>query len=224
VSEPERGVDPAPFSGRAAFAISQGYYYLAAVIGVGFLLGGVIAALIGLRELVLPTPSGNGSLVESSSREAVRSILGALAFAIPGGLVFWWHLREARRRDARPVGGTFWGSALYFHLVALVALSIALGGAISLLHSLLDGALPSCYSHPTTGSPDPSFEPEVGSPIATLSPVPELIGTERECYPPTSQALRSAADALIVTVVAGGTWAWHLGRGRREPSPPPSEV
>jgi hypothetical protein len=78
VSDPEPESDPAPFSGRAAFAISQSYYYLAAVIGVGLLLGGVIETLIGFRELILPAASGGGGgpyveTADSASRDDSRS-------------------------------------------------------------------------------------------------------------------------------------------------------
>lgn len=226
MSDPEPELDPAPFSGRAAFAIAQSYYYLAAVIGVGLLLGGVIGTLIGLRELVLPGSTGSigGFTEDTASRDALRSVLGGLAFAIPGGLVFLWHIREARRREARAVPGTFWGSALYFHLVALVSISIAVGGTIALLHSLRDAAVPLCYPTPdialppVTGTPVPGL----GTPPITISPAPEGVLTQQEnCYPRTSDALRSAADALIVAGVSGATWAWHLRRGRRtEPAPP----
>jgi len=226
VSDPEPERDPAPFSGRAAFAISQSYYYLAAVIGVGLLLGGVIETLIGLRELVLPSAEGGpfGGTVDTSSRDALRSVLGGLAFVIPGGFVCLWHIREARRREVRTVPGTFWGSALYFHLVALVSLSIAVGGTISLLNSLRDAAVPRCYSTPELIIPalDGSSVPGVGSGPITVSPASDLFPTRRECDPPRSDSLRSAVDALIVTGVAGATWVWHLRRGRRiDAAPPP---
>ena len=40
MSEPSGGEPSPPFTGRAAFAIAQVYYYVAATIGVGFLVGG----------------------------------------------------------------------------------------------------------------------------------------------------------------------------------------
>jgi hypothetical protein len=220
VAEPAPAARPAPFSGKAAYVISQTYYYVAAVVGVGLLLGGVIATLIGLREWIFPaTPEAGGSpFIEGGSDDAVRAILGGLAFAIPGGLVFWWHLREARRREPAAVPGVFWGSALYFHLVAFVALAIALGGTISTLHSLIDAAIPRCFDSPEVVL-DPTTLPGVspgieggGEPL-TLQPI-------RECYPPVSVSLRSAVDGLIVAGVAGATWAWHLRRGRRLTAPP----
>jgi hypothetical protein len=136
---------------------------------------------------------------------------------IPGGSVCLWHIREARRREVRTVPGTFWGSALYFHLVALVSLSIAVVGTISLLHSLRDAAVPLCYPTPGLIIPplDRSPVPDVGSGPITVSPAPDPFPTRQECYPSSSDALRSAVDALIVTGVAGATWAWHLRSGRR---------
>jgi hypothetical protein len=217
VTQPAPGQQP--FSGRAAFAITQTYYYIAAVVGVGLLLGGGIAALIAFRQWILPSevvgPSGSGS------REAVRSLLGALAFAIPGGLVLAWHLGEARRRERSSMPGSFWGSALYFHLVALISLFIAVGGVITLLHSVVDAALPQCFGVPRPYE-GPLYPGEV-SPIPGLSPGPDavLIEAEEECYPQPSDALRSALDATIVASVAGGVWLWHLRRGRREPDAPP---
>jgi hypothetical protein len=229
VTDPVPEHQPAPFSGRAAFTIAQSYYYVAAVVGIGLLLGGVIEALIGVRQLVLPasTSGVGGPYVETAStasRDAVRSVLGGLAFAIPGAVVFLWHIREARRREVRSVVGTFWGSALYSHLVALVALSIAVGGTISLLHSLRDAALPLCYPIPDLGVPPVSATPVPGlsPPVITISPSPEIVQAERRCYPPASEALRSAADSFIVASVAGATWAWHLRRGRRIDAAPPA--
>jgi uncharacterized protein DUF5671 len=221
VTEPAPDDPSGPFSGRAAFAIAQAYYYVAAAIGLAFLVGGAIAALIALRQWVLPSETV-GPDVEAS-REAARSFLGALAFAIPGALAFTWHLHEARARSRTFRPGAFWGSSLYFHLVALIALGIAIGGVVALLHSLRDAALPQCYQ-PLTSEPLPPVE---ASPIPGVSPGIEIpIGDgespliEPECFPPTSDALRSAIDAAIVTVVAGGVWVWHLGRGRREHAPP----
>jgi Domain of unknown function (DUF5671) len=213
------GPAAAPSSGRAAFAISQSYYYLAAVVGVGLLLGGVIGALIGVRQWILPAgPDPTGSpFLEGSSRDAIRGILGGLAFAIPGGVVSWWHLREARRRDAVRIADVSWGSALYFHLVAFVALTIAVGGAIGTLHSLADAAFPDCFEEPTQVLRPSDVMPIPGTAAgeASLAPQPVPIGTFRECYPPSSVSLRSALDGLIVAAVAGATWAWHLRRGRR---------
>ena len=211
-----------PFSGRAAFAISQSYYYVAAVAGVAITLGGTIAALIALRQWVLPSSDGGFGGGVDTSRDAARTFLGALAFVVPGVFVFLLHIREARRRERAYRPGTFWGSALYFHLVALVSLLIALGGAISALHSLVDAALPYCYGPPVavpsiaTPAPGTGYEVSI-SPEATDA----LSDLQRNCYPEPSDALRSAVDATIVTVVAGAVWWWHLRRGRREFEPPP---
>jgi hypothetical protein len=217
VTEPGPAAAPSP--ARAAFAISQSYYYLAAVVGVGLLLGGVIGALIGVRQWILPAgPDPTGSpFLEGSSRDAIRGILGGLAFAIPGALLFWWHFREARRREAVGLAGVSWGSALYFYLVAFVAVTIAVGGVIGTLHSLADAAFPDCFERPTHLLPPTDVMPTPGTAAgeASLAPQPVPIGTFRECYPPSSVSLRSALDGLIVAAVAGATWVWHLRRGRR---------
>ena len=54
VSEPETDQQSPPFSGRGAIVISQAYYYVVAAVGLIFLLGGAIAALIALRKWVFP--------------------------------------------------------------------------------------------------------------------------------------------------------------------------
>lgn len=228
MNDPDGGEPAPPFTGRAAFAISQVYYYVAATIGVGFLVGGAIATLIGLRQLIFGASPGDfgGAYVEvgsTASRDALRSILGGLAFAVPGGLVFRWHIREARRRERTFVPGTFWGSALYFHLVAVIALPVALGGLVAGLHALRDAALPSCYAspepYPPVVSPVPGTSPGIEIPEEAAAAFDQL---RRDCYPPTGQALRSALDAAIVAGVAAAVWAWHLLRGRREVAPSPN--
>jgi hypothetical protein len=220
------GESSPPFTGRAAFAISQIYYYVAAAIGLGFLVGGTIAALIALRQWILPGSGDAFGQDPDSAREAARSFLGALAFAAPGGLVFAWHIREARRRERVSVAVTFWGWSLYFHLVAAIALPIALGGVVAGLHSLRDAALPYC-------SPVSELSPPVGTPVPGTSQPPVIeIPDEaadafdelrQDCYPPTGEALRTALDSALVALVAGGTWWWHLRRERRGATPPPPE-
>jgi uncharacterized protein DUF5671 len=231
VSEPEEQ-NPAS-SGRGATVISQAYYYVVAAVGLIFLLGGLIAALIALRKWVFPISETGSSFYGGTvdRNDAARSFLGALAFAIPGALVLWWHLREARRREGRRVVRESWGGVLYFHLVALISLMIALGGVVAALHAVRDWALPICYAPPRaelspvegplSGS---GFEGE-GSPIVDPQyPVDLNPGVlKQECYPPPSEALRSVLDGVIVASVAGGTWFWHLRRGRRTLDEPPVE-
>lgn len=124
---------PAKPEGRAGHVISQAYYYVAAVMGFGLFLGGAIGALFGVREMLLPRE------FESVS-SGVRTILHGVSFALPGLAVMWWHLREARRREARPISGAVWGRALYFHLGAFIALIFAVSGTIGVLFNLASAA------------------------------------------------------------------------------------
>jgi hypothetical protein len=232
VNGPDPEPHPPSFSDRAAIVISQAYYYVVAAIGLALLLGGAIAALIALRKLILPLSEAAGSSGPfggpADSNDTARSFLGALAFAIPGALVLAWHLREARRREDGRASRAPWGGVLYFHLVALVSILIALGGVVAALHGLRDAVVPFCYESssfyegPLAG--DPTFDG--GSPIPPIElPAdfdPELLRSE-ECYPSTSEALRSALDGGIVASVAGAAWFWHLRRGRRAFDGPPLE-
>jgi hypothetical protein len=207
-------------AGRAATVVSQTYYYVVAAIGLIFLLGGTIAALIALRKWILPVSDAATSFFgpPADTHDAARSFLGALAFAIPGALVFAWHLREARRRERGRWFRAAWGGVLYFHLVALISLLIGLGGVVAMLHAFRDAVVPFCYE--TRGfdelqAEDPSFQGEV-TPIPDIEiPIDSPLVESEECYPSRSEAFRSALDAGIVASVAGGTWAWHLRRGRR---------
>jgi hypothetical protein len=108
---------------------------------------------------------------------------------------------------------------------------IALGGVVATLHPVRDWALPICYEPPRaelspvegplSGS---GFEGE-GSPIIDPQyPVDLNPGVLKEqCYPPSPEASRSVLDGVIVASVAGGTWLWHLRRGRRALDEPPVE-
>jgi hypothetical protein len=229
VTEPDEQTPTS--SGRGATVISQTYYYVVAAVGLIFLLGGLIAALIALRKWVFPisdvVPAIYGGTVDRN--DAARSFLGALAFALPGSLVLWWHLREARRREGRRTSRESWGGVLYFHLVALISLMIALGGVVATLHAVRDWALPICYD--TNGVLAPVEGPVSGSglegsPIADPQYPVDLnpgVLKQQECYPSASEALRSVLDGVIVASVAGGTWVWHLRRGRRALDEPPLE-
>jgi hypothetical protein len=180
-------------SGRAASAISQVYYYVAAAVGVAFLVGGAIAALIAVRQLALP-----GRF--DTTRGSVRQLLDGLAYALPGALLFAWHIREAGRRERRgTLPGVFWGASLYYHLVALFTVFTILGGSIALLGSLVDVALPNCFS---------------SGPI--------LVPGGSACFPPRADAWRSVANSVIVLIVAGPVFWWHLRRGRGLAAPPPA--
>ena len=134
---PARG-ERAPYTGRAAYSISQIYYYAAAVVGVGFIIGGAISTLIELRHLILPERSG---FIPDTTRGSVHGIMVGIAFLIPGLMVAIWHLNQARRREDRFVPGQFWGKALYFHLVAFISLVTLMGGAAATLSAVADLAL-----------------------------------------------------------------------------------
>jgi hypothetical protein len=185
--------EPAPLGStesRAAYVIAQLYYYVAAVVGVGFVIGGLIGFLSGVRTLVFP-----GEF--ETTREGVRQMLQGLAFVLPGLTVLWWHLREARRREARMTGTAFWGSSLYYHGVALLALFFVLGGTVGVLMAAADAALPSC------------FMPGGG----------EFVAIEERCFPTPTEAGRNAFNAAIFVIAAGPVMWWHLRQGRRATAP-----
>jgi hypothetical protein len=224
VSEPDEQT-PAS-SGRGATVISQTYYYVVAAVGLIFLLGGLIAALIALRKWVFPISETGSSFYRGpvDRNDAARSFLGALAFAVPGAIALWWHLREARRREGHRITRESWGGVLYFHLVALITLLIALGGVVATLHAVRDWALPICYD-PLRAELSPVEGPVAGSGLeGEVSPIvdPQYpidlnpgVLKQQECHPPSSEAIRSVIDGVIVASVAGVTWVWHLRRGRR---------
>jgi Domain of unknown function (DUF5671) len=176
--------DAAPrFTGRAAYVISQLYYYLVAIVAIGFVIGGTIVALIALRELVLPDPG-------TETSDSVRALLQGLAFAVPAVVAAVWHLVQARRRQRLSLHGEFWGRTLYFHGVAFMAYGVTLGGVIATLFSLVDAAFaPDCQVQPSDVLVD----------FCTSA----------------SDALRAAINGLIVAVVAGAVWWWHLRQGGR---------
>ena len=93
--------------------------------------------------------------------------------------------------------------------------------------------MPLCYEIPGPVAPPvaaPSFGSQFegeGSPII-VPDIPidvdsPLLAPKQDCFPSTSEALRSALDAGIVALVAGGAWLWHPGRGRRAVDGPPVE-
>ncbi len=110
--------------------LPQVYYYLATAIGLAILLVGLIGGLHGLVTAALPqlssearyaapvtAPDGSKSPATQEERNQARADalerarLGGLADAVYGGVtvlvglpVFWWHLRQARRREPEPQG------------------------------------------------------------------------------------------------------------------------
>jgi hypothetical protein len=176
-----------PFTGRGAYALSQLYYYLAAIVAVGFVIGGTIAGLIALRQLAWPDPGSVG-------RDSGKALLQGLAFAVPGGLSAWWHLGQAKQREGPIPSGVFWGRSLYFHVVAFVAYVVTLGGVVATLFALIDAAF-------ATGCPTTIGE--------------ELFVVCNDA----GDSLRAAANGLVVVLVAGAIWWWHLREGRRTVTP-----
>jgi hypothetical protein len=108
---------------------------------------------------------------------------------------------------------------LYLHHIAAISLLIALGGAVAMLHALRDAVVPFCYDNSSFSGPLVSGS---GDSVAEIDLPedfdPEILRSE-ECYPSTSEALRSTLDAGIVTAVAGVVWLWHIRRGRRGSEP-----
>lgn len=198
---------PASPESRAAHVVSQIYYYVAAVGGFGLFLGGTIAVLFGLRELVLPREF-------ETTRDGVSALLHGLAFVLPGVAIMWWHLRQARKREERPPTTVFWGRVLYFHLVSLVSLLFVAIGTVGTLVNLAEAATAECGSAPS-------------SRVQTIPDEAELEfrvpGGLEACYPTRDDALRNAVDSGIVLVVAGPVFWWHLRQGRRLTAPPPDE-
>jgi hypothetical protein len=205
VSEPQDRPRAEPAPSRAAYVISQLYYYVAAVIGVGLLLGGLIALLFAVRTLVLPREF-------EEARDGLRGMLHALAFAIPGAALLWWNLREARRGEGASPPPVFWGRALYFYLVSLVALGFVVGGSVAVLSTGADAAIPHCDQG--VGPIEAPGEPPHG-----VDETSAVIGpgapTFRSCYPTPAEAARNALDGAIFLIAAGPVLWWHLRQGRR---------
>ena len=215
------------------------YVAIASAVAVIFLLIAAISLLLALRKWILPA-SGEGfgsgffGAPIEGEEAALRSLLGAVAFAVPGFLVLLWH----RRRDAGAPSAERWNRAgwnesLFLHLVALISLVVAMGATVATLTSLRDAVWPQCYPSfaelgPVTAPPiesQPSFDDSVTPPpLISIEPpisVPLDPGIdpgfepEPDCFPERSEALRGALDASIVAGSAGGTWVWFIRRGRR---------
>lgn len=80
------------------------YFYVAALIGLGFVLVGTTMALTGAAKAVVPSVYYDGPCEYCDSKEHVRK--DGLENALSGGItnvigapVLIWHLRQARRRD-----------------------------------------------------------------------------------------------------------------------------
>ena len=195
--------DTGPAPSRGAHVISQLYHYVAAVIGVGLLLGGLIAFLFGVSALVLPREF-------QEARDGLRGMLHALAFAIPGAVALWVNLREARRGETASPPTVFWGRALYLYLVSLVSLGFVLGGSVAVLSAGTDAVLPHCESAVVPLQP-----PGTPSPVLEVWAEAELRPTRDACSPTPAEAARNALDGAILIVAAGPVLWWHLRQGRR---------
>ncbi len=194
--------------GKVSYVISQLYYYVAAVIGVALVLGGLIGLLLEVRQLILPREF-------DEARRSIRGIFLSLGFVVPGAAVLWWHLGEARRRESARSVPAFWGKVLYYHLVALIALGFAIGGSVRMLTGVVDAAYPECFR---TFAQIPVPEPvEPGTELEPLSP--EGV---RHCESRVEGG-RRVLDGAVFLLVAGPMFLWHLREGRRatrlEPGP-----
>ncbi|MGH2711502.1 MAG: DUF5671 domain-containing protein [Actinomycetota bacterium] len=194
---------------RAAHVISQIYYYVAAVGGFGLFLGGTIALLFGVRELVLPRDF-------ETTRDGVGALLHGVAFVLPGVAIMWWHLRQARRREERPPTTVFWGRVLYFHLVSLVSLLFVVIGTVGTLVNLAEASTAECESSVAAEVRTIPHEAELEEVPVAGGPV-----LEEYCYPTRDDALRNAVDASLILIVAGPVFWWHLRQGRRLTVPAP---
>lgn len=198
---------PPERSGRAAYVISQLFHYIAAVIGAGLLLGGLVVLLFGVRTLILPREF-------EEARDGLRGIVHALAFAVPGATALWWNLRAARRGEPVSPPPVFWGRALYFYLVSVVALGFVLGGSVAVLSTAADAAIPHCERHLRPLRPPGIEEP---GPVP-LEPLPPDVETEPgpvHCYPSGAEAARQALDGAVFLLAGGPVLWWHLRQGRR---------
>lgn len=190
---------PAPAEGRGAFVISQVYYYVAAVVGVAFGIGGLIAFFFGIRTLAFPSEF-------EGTRDGLRGMLLGLSFAVPGLLTTWWNVREARRREGWVPTGAFWGSALYFHLVSLVGLGFVIGGTAMILALLSEGLVPECNFVEFAQSED------------------LVLSSPRDCTNDWGETGRDMLNAAIFVLVGGSVMWWHLRQGRRLTAPPREAV
>jgi hypothetical protein len=192
---------PPIFTGKAAFAIRQLHYYVVAIVAIGFAIGGAFATLIAVRQLALPAGG-------DTTRESGRALLDGLAILIPAAALFAWHFREGRRGDERFFPGKSWSGPLYAHVVALVSVFVAFAGAMAALRSIVDLVLPRCLSALDFAS-SPNFKL-----IGGVGDSP-LLSTD-SCFPSHGDAARSIANGLIMLVVGGAVFLWHIRLARRD--------
>jgi hypothetical protein len=202
-SEPRPAEVPVPpiFTGKAAFAFRQLHYYIVAIVAVGFVIAGAFATLIAVRQLALPAGS-------DTTRESARALLAGLAILAPAVVLFAWHFREGRRGDERFFPGKTWSGVLYAHVVALASVFVAFAGAMAALRSTVDLILPRCFNAVNFASPS-NFKL-----IGGVSDSP-LLSTD-SCFPSHGDAARSIVNGLIILVVGGAVFLWHIRLARRD--------
>ena len=170
---------------------------------MAFLLGGSIATVIGLRELVFHL---NLQLVH----QGPRSVLNGLAFVLTGGVVAFWHLREVRTRAGDAPRPVFWGGALYAHVVALFALIVAMVGTVIALMGVVSLAFPVCVSNPVMAGGSAGFISSGSLPGETF------------CLSTSKASAIGILNGVIVLALAGAVWLWHLRQGRTSTAPAPA--
>lgn len=139
-----------------------------------------------------------------------RSVLNGLAFALTGGLVAWWHLREVSMRAGRAPRPVFWGGALYAHAVALFALIVAMAGTVIALMGVVSLAFPVCVSNPVMPVGSSGFITSGSLPGGTF------------CLSTSKASAISIVNGVIVLALAGAVWLWHLRQDRTYAGPAPA--
>jgi len=192
-----------PPPGRGGWVISQLYYYLVAAGGIGLLVAGGVGVAMGVRQIITP-----GSF--ESRHNGLYHLLQSLGLLIPGAVAAVWHVREARRREGVRFSSIPWPRALYYMLASLFAVAFVYLGSVTFLRSVATAIYQQCgigpggFAVPLPAGPLPIVRPHIfGGP----------------CYPGHLDSLRQAVSAVLVTVVAGAVWLWHLAQLRRETAP-----
>ncbi len=169
-----------------ASAVASLYGYAGAAVGLWLFASAGVQIVAAVAMLALDVR------LDSTSPNPVPSLVAGLLHAALGGSVAWWHLRYAmtQRRSGREQALS--RGALYFHVVALVALVAALIGSVELMSSAVDLVAPECIAPGTT-----DYVPG------------------RSCLPPRAVAVRNAVEGAVLLVVASPLFVWHVRKGRQ---------